>query len=104
MPAAVKIAKRLFDLHSERRTEVSRSQHDRRRRRVGSVAGQTARSGEPSRSTGLSRALSERLYLPLCPPQLGSAQASRRGVGARLAAGGREDGKVSVFPPPNGIQ
>ena len=38
--------------------------------------------GSRAGASGLSRALSERLHLPLCPPPLGSAQAGRRGVEA----------------------
>ena len=36
--------------------------------------------GSRAGASGLSRALSERLHLPLRPPQLGSAQAGRRGI------------------------
>src|SRR5271165_5159051 len=62
----------------------------RRCRGLGPVAGQGddgSGAGRPllgsrAGASGLSRALSERLHLPLRPPQLGSAQAGRRGVEA----------------------
>ena len=76
------------DLLHQRRTEARRARHHRRCRRLGPVAGQGddgGRAGRPvlgsgARASGLSRALSERLHLPLRPPQLGAAEAGRGGV------------------------
>ena len=76
--------------YHRRRTEARRARHDRRRRRLRPVAGQGGdggRAGGPvlagrARASGLSRALPERLYLPLRPAGLGAAEARRRGVGA----------------------
>ena len=82
------------DLLHQRRPEAGGSRHHRRRRRLGPVAGQGgdgSGAGGPvlggrARASGLSRALSERLYLPLRPAELGPAQTGRRGIGARGAS------------------
>ena len=78
----------LGDLHNERRAEARSFGHHRRRQRLGPMArqgrdGSRARGsvlGSRARAPGLSRTLSEWLYVPLRPPQLGSAEAGRCGI------------------------
>ena len=83
--------------YHQRRAEARRARHHRRCRRLRPVAGQGGDGGRPgrpvlggrARASGLSRALSERLHLPLRPAELGIAQARRRGVKiARRLRGG----------------
>ena len=76
----------IFTTNDEQKRGGAR--HHRRCRRVGPVARQGddgSGAGRPvlgsgARASGLSRALPERLYLPLRPAELGSAEARRRGV------------------------
>ncbi len=74
-----------------RGAEADRARHDRRRRRFRPVAGQGGDRGRAgravlagrARASGLSRALSQRLHLPLPQAGLGSAEAGGRRVEAR---------------------
>ena len=95
------------DLLYRRRPEARRARHDRRRRRLRPVAGQGGDGGRAggsvlagrARASGLSRALSERLHLPLPAARLGAAEARRRGIGgAHTAIGWRRSGTARLAP------
>ncbi len=85
----------LGDLLHERRAEARRRGHDRRRRRLGPVAGQGRHRGRAGRAVlggragapGLPGAVPERLHLPL--PPAGLEAAAPRGHGHPVTTGRR---------------